>query len=91
MDSLDINHWLCDPVMQSPLIPTYDKCTLEWREVYRGVGGGWLKEKYEAAGRGAIHCVSKEISNQQAKRTYCGSEYSEDTNPGTEDTRKQAR
>lgn len=39
MDSLDISHWLCDPVMQNPLIPTYDECTLEWREVCRGVGG----------------------------------------------------
>lgn len=36
MDSLDISHWLCDLVMQSPLIPTYDECTLEWREVCRG-------------------------------------------------------
>lgn len=26
MDSLDISHWLCDLVMQSPLIPTYDAC-----------------------------------------------------------------
>lgn len=44
-------------------------------------GGGWLKERYEAAVRGAIHCVSKEIYDQQAKRTYCSSEYSKDTNP----------
>lgn len=28
MDSLDISHWPCDLVMQSPLIPTYD----EWNE-----------------------------------------------------------
>lgn len=54
-----------------------------------GGGGGWLKERYEAAVRGAIHCVSKEICDQQAKRTYCGSEYSKDTIPGTEDNRKQ--
>lgn len=50
---------------------------------------GWLKERYEAAVRGAVHCVSKEINDQQAKRTYCGSEYSKETKPGTEDTRKQ--
>lgn len=48
MDSLDISHWLCDLVMQSPLIPTYDECTLEWREVWGGVKGS-----YEAAVRGA--------------------------------------
>lgn len=29
MDSLDISHWPCDLVMQSPLIPTYDQCPLE--------------------------------------------------------------
>lgn len=36
MDSLDFGHWLCDLVMQSRLIPTYDECMLEWR---RGCGG----------------------------------------------------
>lgn len=45
--------------------------------------GGWLKKRYEAAVRGAVGRVSKEIHDQGAKRTYCGSEYSEDTNPGS--------
>lgn len=49
MDSLDISHWLCDLVMQSPLIPTYDECTLEWR---REGGGGGLKQRYEGSCKG---------------------------------------
>lgn len=63
MDSLDISHWLCDLVMQSALIPTYDECTLEWGKFAEG-SCGWLKERYEAAVRG---CVSKEVHDQQAK------------------------
>lgn len=47
MDSLDISHWLCDLVMQSPLIPTYDECTLEWRR-----GGGGVKQRYEGSCKG---------------------------------------
>lgn len=38
MDSLDISHWPCNFVMQSPLIPTYDECMLEWRG--GGLGAG---------------------------------------------------
>lgn len=54
MDSLDISHWLCDLVMQSPLIPTYDECTLEWRR--EGGGGGWNRDM-RAAVREAVHCA----------------------------------
>lgn len=60
MDSLDISHWLCDLVMQSPLIPTYDECTLEWRR--RGGGGrGVLKQRYEGScKRGCPLCFANE-------------------------------
>lgn len=45
MDSLDISHWPCDLVMQSPLIPTYDECRSERR--------GHLKPRYEGSCKGA--------------------------------------
>lgn len=68
MDSLDINHWLCDPVMQSPLIPTYDKCTLEWREVYRGGGGGMAeREIWGSWKRGHSLCEQRDLGSAGQK------------------------
>jgi len=51
MDSLDISHWPCDLVMQSPLIPTYDECRSELR--------GDLKQRYEGSCRRGcpVHCA----------------------------------
>lgn len=66
MDSLDIGHWLCDLVMQSPLIPTYDEYTLEWR---KGCGEGvWgvLNRDTGASCIGA--CPLCEFANERERR-----------------------
>lgn len=49
--TLDISHWPCDLVMQSPLIPTYDECMLEW-------SGGVMKQRYETSCMGGCPLCS---------------------------------
>lgn len=63
MDSLDISHWPCDLVMQSPLIPTYD----EWNG-----GGGGLKQRYEGSCSGGCPlCKQRFLIRRLAEGKTC--------------------
>lgn len=57
--TLDISHWPWDLVMQSPLIPTYDECMLEWKG-----GGKWWNRDTRAAAWEAVHFALRMSSNK---------------------------